>query len=716
MNRYRLVSTCLAFLALLCLPALAQRGRGPARAATAVKPDPAVAIVNGQRIPMARYLELYADQLSYQQKIGSGPVVDQATEDALFLQLIEEELVRQEAARRKIVVTRNQALKALLANPPDFMREPFIDDKNVFREDIFRQVVEHPELMARLAGNGANPDTVVARWRADVEKVILYVRGQETLRLIKEALTREKPLSPADIRHRYFAERTKFNGSFIRVLHSTIPDSLVPVTEQEARAWYDSHLEDYRFASARQLAAFILPVVPLAEDSAAQRTRIAAVRDTVMNAAPELRPQTIARLLQTLPPNRFPARPLSLALVPDMARETLRNARPNELVGPFKIDEEDVLLFIDDTARTGDTVLRARHVLVKVPEGDTAEDRATYDLLVMLREKIVTEDLFLQAVQFYSQDGTKNRGGDLGYFGRGGMVRQFEEAAFNATPGQCIGPIRTPFGYHLIWVKERITTGFQVRELRFPFAPSQKAAEAAQRDATQFAAALRDGSATDSLFFEIKARYPRSLTDTSLLRRLDIYGDALAPANFGFSSEPGDVAALALPYNRVMVAKVLYSYPSGIAPYDKIRSNFVYTHVRRAKQLDMLAPTMKELKDTMTADMMLGIIRLKAPWAESFMHQNQFLTSPPDEDTTLLDSLVERTPDGGVSGPVRGTHGYYFLRVINKVAAPTAADFARDRVSFTRDYTDRYQQRLFKKMLQRLRDYADVQDLRGTGP
>lgn len=66
---------------------------------------------------------------------------------------------------------------------------------------------------------------------------------------------------------------------------------------------------------------------------------------------------------------------------------------------------------------------------------------------------------FGDAAGKYSSCPSKERGGDLGFFGRGQMVPEFELAAFNMAPGEISQPVQTQFGYHLILLNEKESGG-----------------------------------------------------------------------------------------------------------------------------------------------------------------------------------------------------------------------------------------------------------------
>ena len=61
---------------------------------------------------------------------------------------------------------------------------------------------------------------------------------------------------------------------------------------------------------------------------------------------------------------------------------------------------------------------------------------------------------FADLAKRFSKCPSKAKGGDLGWFGKGQMVPEFETAAFAASKGAVVGPVKTEFGYHIILVKD----------------------------------------------------------------------------------------------------------------------------------------------------------------------------------------------------------------------------------------------------------------------
>lgn len=67
-----------------------------------------------------------------------------------------------------------------------------------------------------------------------------------------------------------------------------------------------------------------------------------------------------------------------------------------------------------------------------------------------IKMKIANGESFANLAKLYSMDSSKKRGGDLGFFGRGTMVQEFEKAAFALEKGQVSEIVKTQFGYHVI--------------------------------------------------------------------------------------------------------------------------------------------------------------------------------------------------------------------------------------------------------------------------
>lgn len=99
--------------------------------------------------------------------------------------------------------------------------------------------------------------------------------------------------------------------------------------------------------------------------------------------------------------------------------------------------------------------VRAQHILIKAKEGDAEAEKKALTKISDLKNRATKEDFANLAKANSEDEGSKSKGGDLGFFGRGQMVPAFETASFGAKIGDIVGPIKTNFGYHLIKVLEK---------------------------------------------------------------------------------------------------------------------------------------------------------------------------------------------------------------------------------------------------------------------
>lgn len=102
--------------------------------------------------------------------------------------------------------------------------------------------------------------------------------------------------------------------------------------------------------------------------------------------------------------------------------------------------------------------VRARHILLKVDDRRSASQAES--AITELKSRVEAGEEFAELATALSDDpASKPRGGDLGFFGRGRMLKEFEDAAFQAKPKTLVGPLRTSFGFHLLEVLERREAG-----------------------------------------------------------------------------------------------------------------------------------------------------------------------------------------------------------------------------------------------------------------
>ncbi|HEV2852382.1 MAG TPA: peptidylprolyl isomerase [Thermoanaerobaculia bacterium] len=129
---------------------------------------------------------------------------------------------------------------------------------------------------------------------------------------------------------------------------------------------------------------------------------------------------------------------------------------------------------------TQEEQVHARHILVMV--NDQRNDAQAQARISQAKTRLAGGADFAAVAKEFSDDtASKENGGDLGYFGRNRMVKEFEDAAFSAQPGKLVGPVKSSFGYHLIEVTDKRPGGTQPFEVVREQIRARLAAERAQQ-------------------------------------------------------------------------------------------------------------------------------------------------------------------------------------------------------------------------------------------
>ena len=134
------------------------------------------------------------------------------------------------------------------------------------------------------------------------------------------------------------------------------------------------------------------------------------------------------------------------------------NFTPALMADEKNITDDEVKAYYDKNKASFTTAeqVKARHILISVNE--KAPQNEVDNALKQIKDiasKIKSVDDFANMAKQYGQDGTKAKGGELGWFTKEQMVPEFAEIAFTLPLDTLSEPVRTQFGYHLIWVEDK---------------------------------------------------------------------------------------------------------------------------------------------------------------------------------------------------------------------------------------------------------------------
>ena len=309
------------------------------------------------------------------------------------------------------------------------------------------------------------------------------------------------------------------------------------------------------------------------------------------------------------------------------------------------------------------------------------------------------------------------RGGNLGWFSRGQMVKPFEDAAFVASAGDIVGPVLSRFGYHIIKVNDQRTTDDKEELnashilLKINMGPNTR--DALKRKSTLFSYDASDptigfAAAVDS--HQVDTKTASNITVGSSALR--IFGPFRNAVRFAYENQLDDVSDPLENDRYFIVARLDSILLEGTHSFEEVEGQIknsmnqdrrlVATKVLAEQLLDQFdqGATFQEIKDNNdNVDLVSGDTKLLTRSFNSFGRSN-FLVG------ALLKARV-----GDVIGPISTTRGHGIVKLVD-ISGIDSSDFEIKRDVIYKNIHSQRQSENFQNWYEDLLDQAEIVDNR----
>ena len=375
------------------------------------------------------------------------------------------------------------------------------------------------------------------------------------------------------------------------------------------------------------------------------------------------------------------------------------------------IPPQDVRRYYDQNIEQFSTPeqVKASHVLIKVAEGtdDAAARKQAEDVLAQAR---AGKD-FAELAKQHSQDDSNNKnGGDLGFFGRGAMVKEFEDAAFAMQPGQISEVIKTQFGYHVIKVTDKKAAETRPFEQVKPQIEDQLKWERAQQQAQQIADDIADDLKKPEDFDKVGKARGLTVAESGLFTREEpISGLGFAP----------EASATAFELKKGQVSDPIRT-PAGMA--------FIAVTDEKESQIPALADVKDKVRDDLLKKKAVEAARQKAASVAPSFKSGTFAAAakaaglevkttdlvargsqlPEIGASDEVDAAVFALPVGGVTDPIATSNGVVIARVAERHDV-TPQDIAQGRNALREQLLNERRNRFFSAYMTKAKQKMKIE-------
>ena len=358
--------------------------------------------------------------------------------------------------------------------------------------------------------------------------------------------------------------------------------------------------------------------------------------------------------------------------------------------------------------------VQAAHILFKTAgESDESVQKIRQKAEKVLEEAKAGKD-FAQLARRHSEDGSAANGGDLGFFGRGRMVPEFERAAFGLAKGEIGNLVTTQFGFHIIKVLEKQAARTQalkeVEGLIRSSITSEKAEEAARDLADKAFRQTRNERSFEEIAKELDL-----VSETSPLfspgAAIPGIGNAPDLSTRVFSMSEGAISAPQRVPNGFVLARLVQVKPSGIPELEEVR--------RRVEQ-DLITKKSNVMAQSKAEDLVKNVkagrklssaarrARIEVKLSDPFSRNGSI---PDLGASTPLDDFAFSAKEGEVSEPIQ-VGRRLVVAVLTERQDIDPEKFAAEKEEIRNRLVTRKRQTVFDAFLEgartRMQDQGDI--------
>lgn len=462
-------------------------------------------------------------------------------------------------------------------------------------------------------------------------------------------------------------------GRVVFMDYTTISDSTIKPTEDELMDYFNKHRKDFEAKDNIRKADYVMfDVLPSGEDSAAVLDAVSKEKEGLAASTDD---SAYVSLNSELP---FEDRYFSRKTLASAYSDSLFNASKGFILGPYMENGYMKVTKVMDKTMRADSV-SARHILVKVDQGqDPAAKKAKADSLFKLAKS--GANFAILATQNSDDPGSAAKGGDLGKFAEGMMVKPFNDACFNGNKGDIV-MVESQFGYHIIEVLEnnRTTPSIKLATIAKKFEPSEATYKAVYNKATKFASTGLTGENFDQTVEKQGLTKRTAETITINDRAFNGVPDTRAVVRWAFEAEKGEVSKVFDTQNAYLIAVVRSVQEKDKADFESSKSK-IEEAVRKEKKAEQLMAKADKAIASAKGDINLVGTSLNSP-------------AQPINDVTFASGFLpaygrELAVTGTmfgikpklVSKPIKGERGVYVVTVDSLAPAQKITDYAPMKV------------------------------------